>query len=326
MKRFALLLLPVFAVLLMSHNASAAQRVGSYVYGVSNMTGFPSNSTIVNNRLYNVSASNSDFYVANGQWSSGVYWMPGQEYHLSVSVVVEGSGLSSVVPEALNISEDHYRSTGDIITSSVSCPNSVSCKWTVIHDITLVGVLEGTEVIKTPNSNILNAHTASNFSGTFVMAAMLFTDTDEWRAWRDGVEDNLGEISSNTSDTVDILDQIYDRLDVLDSNADANAQAWDNMQDTDGLIDVGDNQSFMNSFNSVNNFFGGLKNKVAGDCNLDGDLGVLDLGTLNLCNVPQNIKDMVGTISGVVFAVFDIFIVWNSIHYIVSVIDWARRN
>ena len=262
MKRLVLLLLPVFAVLLMSHNASAAQRVGNYTYGASNISGFPTNKTIVNNRLYSVSASNSDFYIANGEWGTGIYWMPGQEYHLSVSIVLEGSGIGSVVPEAINVNESHYRSTGDVITSSVACTTS-NCKWTVIHDITLVGVLEGTEVIKTPNSNVLNAHTSTSFSGSYTMAAMLFTDTDEWRSWRDGVEDSLSDISSNTSDTVDILDQIYDRLGELDSNAEKNSQAWTNMQDTDGLVDIGDDSQLLSIVGTISTVFDSITVKLA---------------------------------------------------------------
>lgn len=79
-------------------------------------------------------------------------------------------------------------------------------------------------------------------------------------------------------------------------------------KNTDGLIDVGDNTSFMDSFNSLNNFFGGLKNKTAGDCVVNANFeGRVNMGDLNLCSMPDNIKGIIGTISGVVFAIFDLF-------------------
>lgn len=137
----------------------------------------------------------------------------------------------------------------------------------------------------------------------------------------------LNGIHSDTTDIVDTLGEINDKLDKLDSNADKNEEGWSNMQNTDGLIDVGDNTSFMDSFNSLNNFFGGLKNKTAGDCVVNANFeGRVNMGDLNLCSMPDNIKGIIGTISGVVFAIFDLFLVWNSIHYVVGLIDWSRRN
>lgn len=328
LKKFLGIFISVFAVFLMSHNVSAAQRIGNYTYGVSNISGFPSNNTIVNNRLYAVSANQSDFYVANGQWTTGIYWMPGQEYHLSVSVVAEGSGLSSVVPEAINVNESHYRSTGDVITSSVSCPNSVSCKNTIIHDITLVGVLEGTEVIKTPNSNILNAHTSGTFSGNFVMSAMLFTDTDEWRSWRDGVEDSISDIADNTHDTVDILDQIYDRLDVLDSNADANAQAWDNMQNTEGLIDIGNQDGALTIVNSINSVLGQVRDiPASATCSISGALGHnFNMGDINLCQGKDYFGGIITFSATVIFLFISFIIVIRVIKKVLRLISWCRRN
>lgn len=326
MKRLALLLIPFAAVLLMSHNVSAAGRVGHYTYGASNVSGLPN--TIVNNRQYNVTASQSDFFIANGQWTSGVYWMPGQEYHLSLTVVLEGSNITSVVPEAINVQESHYTSTGDVITSSVSCPNTTICKWTVIHDITIVGLLEGTEVIKTPNSNILNAHTSGSFSGTFVMAAMFFQDTDEWRAWRDSVENDISDISSNTSDTVDILDQIYDRLGELDSNAEKNAQGWANMQDTDGLVDIGDDSQLLSIVGTISTVFDSIKNApMAESCTVAGFDTPVDIGDVNLCYpLPQWVRDLGGFVMTTITFVAVLFMLIGCVNAVNKFMDWARHN
>lgn len=327
MKKSALvgLLVSIFGVFVMSHNVGAATRLGGYTGYTTNISGFPANGVIVNNRDYPITASQSDFYLANGNWANNYTWEDGKEYHLSLAIVLSGSGIASVVPEGINIQGNNYRTESDTITSSVSCTTQ-TCKYIVIHDVLLVGVGNGVEQVKTPSSNVLNAHSSGNTVANFTMAVYLYDNEDEWREWRSNTSNVLNEISGNTSDTVDILDQIYDRLDVLDKNADKNAEAWDNMQNTDGLIDVGENQSFLDSFNAFNSFLGGLKNKVADDCVIDGDLGHIDLGDVDLCNMPSNVRSIIATISGVVFAVLDLFIVWSSIKYVVAIIDWARRN
>lgn len=320
MKRLALLLLPVLAVLLMSHNAGAVGRIGAY-------SDYETNSNVQGslnlNTRYTFNWTNkTSVYLRKGHFRNSFDWYKDNIYHLVLTFNFYGDSFNVAGNEAIRFESPYYTTENDEVASSFSC--ETECRYTIIHNITLRGTSNGNYYLAVPESNLISLFGVNATDGVeFMWTGTLFYDDDEWSA----VKDDISSIHSDTTDIVNTLDDINDKLNSLDTNADKNAEAWDNMQDTDGLIDVGDNTSFMDSFNALNGFFGGLKNKTADDCVVNADFeGRLNMGDINLCSMPDNIKGIIGTISGVVFAVFDLFLVWNSIHYVVGLIDWSRRN
>lgn len=333
------LLLGFFATFLMSHNVSAAGvRLGSYTNYVSNGVSFspnPSNG-IEHNRDYSLTATRDTYiYIANGNFilPSTYNLKADTKYYLTIvqnfkSQVSSGANGSTFLSEPFDVYNDYAYTISDTINSSRSCSSSTVCNFTFVHNIELQGIGNGTaNFSSTGNLFSTSGWTQTNGgTGVFNWTGFIFEDYDEWVAFRNSVISELSGIHSDTTDIVDTLGEINDKLDALDNNADANAQGWENMQNTDGLIDVGDNTSFMDTFNSINSFFGGMKNVSATDCSFDFSNDVVDLGVLNFCSMPEALRNIISPIAAIIFSVVDIFLAWGSIKYIVSIIDWARRN
>ena len=143
----------------------------------------------------------------------------------------------------------------------------------------------------------------------------------------------LGNIQVDVAAIKALLQSQSSTLEDIESNtqnvsdwADEQRQAYQNMQNTDGLINVGDQDQALGFVGSINSFLGILSSTAQGDCVLPGDMGNVDLGNLNLCDAPQEVRNTIGTVGGIVLAVIDILIAYNTIKYIIAFIDWARRN
>lgn len=322
------ILLGFFATFLMSHNAGATSTI------VNNLHGFQTNLVGIGNTqgyirfqdTYNFTGNTNYSFIANGEFMTSWDWNYGHEYQVIFVQTVDATGVDLIVPNPIYIEGDNYHTEEDNIQSSISCGSS-SCKYTMIHTLKVVGDNNGSEVVKVPSSVLLNIKkSGSSISGKYNLYVVLFDNVDEAMAFRSNLMNKLNDINSDTTDILNTLDDINDKLDKLDSNADKNEQGWNNMQNTDGLIDVGDNTSFMDTFNSINSFFGGIKNVSATDCSFDFSNDVVDLGNLNFCSMPEALRNIISPIAAIIFAVVDIFLAWGSIKYIVGVIDWARRN
>lgn len=131
---------------------------------------------------------------------------------------------------------------------------------------------------------------------------------------------------ADISGKLDGLEDIAESTENVSNYVDEQRQAYQNMQNTDGLIDVGNQDQALGIVGSINSFLGSITNTVSGNCVLPGDLGNVDMGDLDLCDAPQEVRNTVGTVGGIVLAVLDIFIAYHTIKYIIAFIDWARRN
>lgn len=176
MKRLALLLLPVFAVLLMSHNVSAASRLGYYQnYGVNGISGLPAN--WVNNRDTQVSATgNAISAVYGGNFYVNFNWREGQEYVLVFATSLtaystNASKVGSLNAEAFMVEGDNYYTLYDTITPSRSCNNATTCRSVYMHEVHLMGRGNGSEQIKLGGTNLFSVSDFwSQYTGNGVMS------------------------------------------------------------------------------------------------------------------------------------------------------------
>lgn len=220
------------------------------------------------------------------------------------------------------------RVSGSLWQGSAPYADTGSVTWGALH-------FDGIDELTT-FKNSFTAFAAQNHNDLTAIQGYIDnieSKLDTVNANLDGVETklntangHLNTIEENTEDIADDVNAIRGSANTSAQKDSQDMQGYQNMQNTDGLVDVGDNSNFMSSFNAVNNFLGGIKNATPTNCVIDGDLGNLDLGELDACQLPSEIRTVIQTVAGFVFAVFDFLILWNSIKYIIGVINWARSN
>lgn len=215
-------------------------------------------------------------------------------------------------------------------------------------DFSSVTGYELIKLVNAPNSTgaefdigMESIYTISNSSAAVVssvdsLGTKLDTIYTMENGWLGTIDSRLLVIVQQISTINGKLDEISGKLDGLEDIAestenvsnyvDEQRQAYQNMQNTDGLIDVGNQDQALGIVGSINSFLGSITNTVSGNCVLPGDLGNVDMGDLDLCDAPQEVRNTVGTVGGIVLAVLDILIAYHTIKYIVAFIDWARRN
>lgn len=328
MKRLVLLLLPLFAVFLMSHNASAASTIVNNLHDYStNMSGVGLNGYIRFQDTYTITGNNNYSYIANGEFLTSIDWNYGHEYQVIFVETVDASGVDLVVPNPIYIQGDNYHTEEDNIQSSVSC--SSTCKYTMIHSLKVVGDNTGSEVVKVPSSVILNLKkTSGTLSGKFNLYVVLFDNIDDAMAFRSNLMNKLNDINSDTTDIVNTLGEINDKLDALDNNADANAQAWNNMQNTDGLVDIGDDSQLRSIVGTITTVFESIKNAPMSEtCSISSGDNPLNMGDINLClALPQWVQDMGAFVMTTITFGAVLFMLIGCVSAVNKFMDWARHN
>lgn len=338
MKRFIGIFISVFAVFLMSHNASAASTI------VNNLQNYQTNLIGIGNSQgyirfqdsYSFTGTNNYSYIANGEFLTSWDWNYGHEYQVIFVETVDASGVDLLVPNPIYIEGDNYHTEEDNIQSSISCGSS-SCKYTMIHTLKVVADDTGSEVVKIPSSVILNIKkSGSQVSGKFNLYVVLFDNVDEAMAFRSNLLNKLDDINSDTTDIKDALDDINDKLDQLDTNADKNAEAWDNMQNTDGLVDTGDTTQLLSIVGVITTVFDSIKNApMSESCSIDANFGGLfgdantsfNMGAINLCRtLPSWVADIGGFVMTTITFVAVLFMLIGCVNAINKYMDWLRRN
>lgn len=126
----------------------------------------------------------------------------------------------------------------------------------------------------------------------------------------------LGELSDINDSTQNVSDYV-----------DEQRQAYENMQDTDGLIDIGNQEQALSIIGALNGVLGNIKSiPASATCIISGNIGRLDLGDLNLCQGKENFGSIVAFVATTIFLFISFFIVLRIIRKILRVISWARSN
>lgn len=321
MKKFLGILLCLFGVFVMSHNAGAVGRIGFY-------SGYETNSNIsgglnLNTRYTFGWTNRTSVYLRKGRFSNSFDWYEGNIYHLVITLNFYGDSFNVAGNEALRFESDYYTTENDEVSSTFSC--STECRYTIIHNITLRAIADGNYWLAIPESNLVSLFGINLTDDVQMMwTGTLFYDDDEWAA----VKDDITGIHSDTTDIVDTLGEINDKLDALDSNADANAQAWDNMQDTDGLVDIGDDSQALSIVGTLNSVLGQVRDIPASvGCTINANfVGRINLGDLNLCTGKDTLGGVVSFSATVIFLFISFFIVLRIIKKVIRVISWCRSN
>lgn len=332
MKRVLGLFISVFAVLLMSHNVFASNTPLNYLNNYqTSLTGLgDTQGRIRFNDLYTISGSNASYYyLEHGEFQNVAWnWYYGHEYDVIIVLTFEVPNSFYIWNGPIYVDGNNYHTTDDDFNVSQSCDSS-TCKYTIIHDLKVSGDSNGQEYVKISNF-ILKMKSASNitFSGKFNLSAYLIDNVDEALAFRTELMDELEGIHSDTTDIVDTLGEINDKLDALDSNADANAQAWENMQDTDGLVDIGDDSQALSIVGSLNSVLGQVRDiPAAVGCTINANFpGRINLGDLNFCTGKDTLGNVVAFSATVIFLFISFFIVLRVIKKVIRLISWCRKN
>lgn len=322
MKRLALLLLPVFAVLLMSHNVGAVGRIGAY-------SDFETNSNVQGalnlNTRYNFNWTNrTSVYLRKGHFANSFDWYEGNIYHLVLTFNFYGDSFNVAGNEAIRFESDYYTTENDEVSSTFSC-SSTECRYTIIHNITLRGIFNGNYYLTVPESNLISLFgIQATDSVQFMWTGTLFYDDDEWAA----VKDDIAGIHSDTTDIVDTLGEINDKLDALDSNADANAQGWENMQNTDDLVNIGDDSQLISIVGTITTVFDSIKNTpMSESCSISSGNTPINMGDINLCYpLPQWVADIGSFVMTTITFAGVFFMLIGCVNAVNKFMDWARHN
>ena len=141
------------------------------------------------------------------------------------------------------------------------------------------------------------------------------------------VNSALNNLNSNIIDTNDKLDEILSNQDTVSDFINEQQDSIDNINNQ-SPSDIGssDNTGTTNLINSLGGFITTIANAPATNCIINGDLGHVDLGGINLCQGKEHFNTLVEFIGfsalfGVVF--------WAGYHLVkrtLSLIDWARSK
>lgn len=342
MKKFLGILLCLFGVFVMSHNAGAAARLGfytNYSTNLLNSSGGALSGNLQNNIKYTVQAQpNRGYYASGGYFNYQKTFKKGEHYYVALTVLYQYACNATVMRDfqiyndAVNLTGANgaFRTVKDDVDIS-SFVSSGYCNTSLIHNVELEALTDSSvDYIYTTNTNLVSGFngTSSNQLFDFTFSGYWFDSKDEWAWWRDDVLRTLNGIHSDTTDIVDTLGEINDKLDALDSNADANAEAWENMQDTDGLVDIGDDSQARSIVGSINSVLGQVRDIPASvGCTINANfVGRINLGDLNLCTGKDTLGGVVSFCATVIFLFISFFIVIRIIKKVLRLISWCRKN
>lgn len=125
----------------------------------------------------------------------------------------------------------------------------------------------------------------------------------------DAIEE-LKEALENSSDAGQVLEdhRNEDRQDMEDAQGDAEDAGQDAGQEV--TEETGD------MINLVGGIIGAITDTNATNCNVTANWGNLNLGQLNLCSAPQEIRAVLQTVLGVI----GVIVVLNTVHYLVDTV------
>lgn len=141
---------------------------------------------------------------------------------------------------------------------------------------------------------------------------------------------SLTELRSIKTNTDDIADDVSAILNNSNTSAQKDAQdmqGYNNMQNTDGLINIGDQSGALSIVGSINSVLGQIESvPTAASCSILGNLGAINLGDLNFCQGKENFGAIVTFVATGIFLFISFFIVIRIIRRILRLIAWARSN
>ena len=150
----------------------------------------------------------------------------------------------------------------------------------------------------------------------------------------DGVETKLNTANGHLNIIEDNTEDIADDVNAIRGSANTSAQkdaqdmqAYENMQNTDGLINIGDQTGALSIVGSINSVLGQIETvPVGASCTILGNLGAVNLGQLDFCQGKDNFGTIVTFVATGIFLFLSFFIVVRVIRRVLRLIAWARSN
>lgn len=153
-----------------------------------------------------------------------------------------------------------------------------------------------------------------------------FDDTDIINAIN-RINNSINSLNNNVIDTNDKLDQILESQENVNDFINEEQESIDNINNqSPSDIQDSENAGTTNLIGALGGFFTTIANTPATNCIINGDLGHVDIGGIDLCQGKENFNTIVEFIGftalfGVVF--------WAGYHLVrrtLSLIDWARSK
>lgn len=348
MKYLRYIFIPFLVIILMSHNVSAIDLTQNVVYkasGSSPQWKDDSNSSASNTwhtgrSIYGGNSGNassfSSFYIRgeNGsnlpiesswylQVQGRVYFSGSSgKWNTSGNFIYTSIGNCPIVDMDVVEVQNHVGSTN---TTDQIFNYSIICKYTGSNN----GIPQvGFKVQSSSQTDVFHFSVLNWFIWQY--RSNIFDDTDVINAIKN-VRSSINNIYNSLGNTNDKLDDIKEALDTLSQSQqdqqEQEQQATDNISNQ-SPSDIGstDNAGTTNLINALGGFITTIANAPATNCVINGDMGNLDVGSINLCTGKENFNTLVEFIGftalfGVVF--------WAGYHLVkrtLSLIDWARSK
>lgn len=311
-KHLRWLLIPVFAILLMSHNTFAIEPdagvVFTYVGSGGIYTSCNYSATTSMCTPTNPSITGFSFYPA-----SPITLTPGS-YWLEAYVTFSSNG-STDAPLVVGVPT--YSPEGTIVAfDSVSSTTRGS---TTVRIYRLLMKWSGGTTINSSNSiNISNSSAWVNTNGYMVNSITFYkevTDTDASNQQIINAINNLNStVSSNTPPSAE---------EIADAINEPEEQATENISNQSADDYEMESANMSSLFSQFGNFISAVNGASIGDCNIPANFNHLDLGILNLCANP--VPDYVQVAVSIVLCMLIAPYLMNIIKRILSIADRIRE-